>query len=331
MRVLLTGMTRIQANRPRRREYNTSINALYHLLKAAKHDVEWRPLEYGERKIFKNFDLLILGLGTISEFSCQYLYETLLASQGENVLYLVNDWKANTTLKLLRDADLFREFVLKNNTGSRLPKERVMQDAKRLETCRRQMFDRKTNIIGPFFGWGDRSIILNGTSMAHIHEFNPSWFYLDYWQQQKIKIPRVKQKQWVYGALDNYTKWHTRLDTSWPIHAFNKKTFIAEDELVKLYAKSHGMLMPKYKASGSGWWRARYCHAMVCENVIYAEEKEWGDVANHMYRTIDEIEGMSKKALIEFGWYQRKKLFDWTPSWDHEVDHINEILHEVAL
>lgn len=329
MRILLTGMTRIQANRPRRRDYNTSINALYHLLKAAKHDVEWRPLEYGERKIFKDFDLLILGLGTISEFSCQYLYETLLASRGENVLYLVNDWKANTTLKMLRDADLFREFVLNNNTGKRVSQERIRQDEKLLEKCRENMFRRNDNIIAPFFAWGDRNIILHETPFTSIQEFNPSWFYLEQWQK-KVKVPKVKQKQWVYGALDNYTKWHSRLGATWPIRAFNKKTFIPEEELVALYAKSVGMLMPKYKASGSGWWRARYCHAMVCENVVYAEQKEWDNVHDEMYREIHEIEGMSKRQLNEFAFFQRKKLFDWLHSWDHEVDHVDSVLREVS-
>lgn len=328
MRVLLSGMTRMHANQPRRRDYNTSINALYHAMKAAKHDVEWRPLEYGERKIFNDFDLLILGLGTMSEFSCQYLYETLLASEGENVLYLVNDWKANTTLKMLRDADLFREFVLKNNTGKRLPAERVMQDAKKLETCRRRMFDRKNNLLGPFFHWGDRNVILDGTPFTSIYEFNPTAFYLRQWQN--IKIAKRKEKQWVYGALDNYTKWHTRLGATWPIRAFNKKTFIPEDELVSLYAKSHGMLMPKYKASGSGWWRARYCHGILCENVMYAEEKEWNDMAKFVYAPLEEVEQLSVRKLKEYAAFQRDQIMKFTPKWHQFVDRVDSVLQEVS-
>ena len=103
MRVLLTGMTNMQQNRIKKRVYDTSINALYHALMAANHTVDWRRLECNEQKLNKKYDLLVLGLGTISEFSCTALYETLLATQYDHVLYYVNDWKANTTIKLLEN------------------------------------------------------------------------------------------------------------------------------------------------------------------------------------------------------------------------------------
>lgn len=329
MRILLSGMTRMQVNGSRRREYNTSINALYNALIDAKHSVEWRPIEYNEKKIHKEFDLLILGLGTMSEFSCQYLYNILLASRSNNVLYLVNDWKANKTIKLLQEGDLFREFVLKNNAGKKLPIQRVLEDRRLLETCRNEMFRQKDNLLGPFFAWGDRSIITEGTPFETIYEFNPSSFYLKYWRK-RVSVPKVKHRQWVYGALNDYAKWHLRLGLNWPVHAFNKKTFIPEDALVELYAKSYGMLMPRYSASGSGWWRARFCHAMICENVIYADEKEWGDIAKEMYLPANEIEKLSPFALRGFAKDQNAELVKRTPRWDQVVDTIDSVIHEVV-
>jgi len=330
MRVLLTGMTRMQANGSRRRDYNTSINALYHALKAAKHDVEWRALEYNEQEIFKQFDLLILGLGTISEYSCHYLYETLLASQGEHVLYLVNDWKANKTIRMLMDENLFREFVLNNNTGSRLSKERVMKDRRQLERCRNEMFRHTSNLLGPFFPWGDRDIIIKGTPFTSLNEFNPTAFYLKQWKKLPIAIPKRKKFQWMYGALDNYEKWHSRLGATWPIQWYTKKNFIPEHELVQRYAESHGMLLPKYSASGSGWWRARYCHGMIAQNVMYAEQKEWGELATLMHVNIEDIEEMSAKALQELAAHQQKQILRVTPSWSHVVDTVNNIVQEVG-
>jgi len=331
MKILLTGATKMQARRPRRREYNTSINALYHALVQAKHDVDWRALEYDEKRALTQYDLVILGLGTISEFSCTYLYEMLLASRAENVLYLVNDWKANMTIRNLMEADIFRDFVMKNNTGKRLPIARVKADRKKLEDCREKMFQGKPRLLGPFFeGWGDRAIITKETPFKSIFEFDPSTFYLDWWKKHwKVEIPKVKKKEWVYGALSNYARWHDRLGAKWPIRAFNKKTFIPEEDLVKLYAKSAGMLMPRYKASGSGWWRARYCHAILCENLMYADRDEWE--GTKLWHSIEEMEKMTAKMRTDFAYYQRGTLLREMPSWKRTIDQINNVILEVVL
>lgn len=324
----------MQANRPRRREYNTSINAFFHALKEAKHEVEWRALEYDEKRLDARYDLVILGLGTISEFSCTYLYEALLATRANNILYLINDWKANGTIKTLVDGDLFRDFVLRNNTGNRLEKKRVLKDERRLEECRNQMFRWKDNLVGPFFGFGDRSIITEGTPFESCYEYDPSSFYLRHWRG-RVQVPKRKERQWVYGALSDYSKWHQRLGAEWPILAYNKKTFIPEEQLVKKYAESYGMILPKYKASGSGWWRARYCHAILCQNVIYGDGKELDAVTNRNYlghpfgASIEEIESMSSKGLKEFSEFQCSTLKAKMPKWDAVVDTVDGIVREV--
>lgn len=329
MRILLSGMTKMQAHRPRRREYNTSINALYQALVAAKHKVDWRAIEYNENRALKQYDLCIIGLGTISEFSCSYLYETLLATQAENVLYLVNDWKANSTIKVLTDGDIFRDFVLKNNTGSRLPIARVKQDMKLLEKCRQQMFRHEPKLIGPFFeGWGNREIITDGTPFESVYEFDPSVFYLKQWKGIFKEVK--KKRQWVYGALSDYAKWHEKLNATWPIHAFNKKTFIPEPELVELYNRSYGILFPKYKASGSGWWRARYCHALICKNVIYGDCSEFEGLPGEFWCDVQTIEKTDRKQLERFVSYQHETLRERMPTWDHVVDNVDNIVHEAT-
>lgn len=330
MRILLTGMTNMQQNRIKKRVYNTSINALYHALLAAKHTVDWRRLEFDERDLDTKYDLLILGLGTISEFSCTALYETLLATQYDHILYLVNDWKANTTIKLLRDGDLFREFVMRNNTGKNCSPETLTKNVRTLiEGCRKYMFRHSDNVLGPFFAWGDRKIIIDDTPFSYIHEFNPTSFYLKQWKK-KIDIPTRKKKRWVYGALADYAKWHDRLHLTWPVLAYNKKTFIPEDELIRQYAQSYGMLMPKYKASGSGWWRARYCHAVLCENVIYADPTEFDDEVKELYQPVSVIENLSTVRLKNLAAAQKEKILQLTPKWDHVIDSVNQIVMEYA-
>ena len=320
MRILLTGMTRMQAGKESRRQYNTSINAFYNALTQAKHDVEWRPLEFDEKHLATRYDLVIIGLGTISEFSCTYLYESLLASRADNVVYLVNDWKANTTIKLLMEGDLFREFVYRNN--AKKLGDNIKKTENAIEKARRQMFDGR-RLIGPFFeGWGNRAIITEGTPFEgkEIYEYDPSAFYLKH-----------RKRQWVYGALSDYTKWHERIKGVWPILSFNKKTFIPEEELVReYYAKSVGIIMPRYKASGSGWWRARYCHAVLCQNAIYADETEVQDIHSTFWKPINEIEAMKPRQLSEFREFQSWSLKKLMPPWKKTVDTVNDIVNDIV-
>lgn len=328
MRILLTGMTRMQAGKELRRQYNTSINAFYNALTQAKHVVEWRPLEFDEKHLATRYDLVILGLGTISEFSCTYLYHALLASRFPNVVYLVNDWKANTTIKLLMEGDLFRDFVLRNNSG-KIERKKLIEMSSYLDTQRQHMFDGK-KLIGPFFeGWGNRAIITEGTPFKEVYEYDPSAFYLKHWKD--IKIAATRKKQWVYGALADYSKWHARLQSTWPILSFNKKTFIPEESLVReYYAKSVGIIMPRYKASGSGWWRARYCHAVLCQNAIYADETEVQDIHSKFWKPINEIEAMKPRQLNEFREFQNWSLKRLMPSWKKTVDTINNIVNDAV-
>ena len=333
MKILLTGMTKMQANRPRRREYNTSINALFHALTEAKHKVDWRPLEFNEN--LNQYDLVILGLGTVSEFSCTYLYESLLATKFDRLLYLVNDWKANATIRLLQETDIFREFVFKNNTGNRLAGTLVTKFEDKLERCRNKMFaSGKRHLLGPFFsGWGDRTIITDGTPFDDIYEFDPSTFYLQHWEKAKVKLTKdsKREKRWIYGALADYSKWHKRLEANWPIVGFNKKTFVPEDELVRHYlATSWGTLFPKYKASGSGWWRARYCHAILCGNVIYGDSSEFRGLPEDFFMHIGTIEEAAEGSLRRFADYQKRTLLDHIPNWDDTVERVHDIVKEVA-
>ena len=328
MRILLTGMTRMQAGKELRRKYNTSINALYHALTEAKHVVEWRPLEFNEKHLATRYDLVLLGLGTISEFSCIYLYHSVLASRFDNVMYFVNDWKANVTIKLLMEGDLFRDFVLRNNTGNRVDEATIMKMDGAIEKARTKMFDGK-KLMGPFFeGWGNRAIITEGTPFQEVHEYDPSAFYLSQWKN--VTVPQARKRQWVYGALADYSRWHTRLKSLWPILSFNKKTFIPEEELVReYYAKSVGMIMPRYKASGSGWWRARYCHAVLCKSIVYADEQEVQDLPD-FWKPINEIEEMKSRRLSEFRGFQNHELTKRMPSWKKVVDTVNNIVQSAV-
>ena len=89
------------------------------------------------------------------------------------------------------------------------------------------------------------------------------------------------------------------------------------------------MIMPKYKASGSGWWRARYCHAVKCHNVIYADQKEVNGIDPEFWMSIQDIEALSKNKLHELQLFQEATLCERMPKWLDVVDNINEIVRDV--
>jgi len=155
-----------------------------------------------------------------------------------------------------------------------------------------------------------------------------------------VTLPARKKKQWVYGALADYSKWHTRLGATWPIIAHNKKTFIPEEELMEEYAQSHGIIFPKYKASGSGWWRARFCHGVLAQCYMYCDRSEVEEITGTYKCTgdgklafpwleIEAIENLPTRTVTALAKTQKQAFMQRTPKWKDVVERIHTIVQEV--
>lgn len=333
MRILLTGMMKVQARALRPGFFGSGIVALHAALCKAKHTVEWRKISYAEKGLQK-YDLLILGLGALGDFSNQFLYQIIHASQYDNVLYLIDDWRANGALRGLRDNDIFRDFLFKNGTGKHVDPAIIKKDRKLLEKLREKMFRKKTNLLGSFFEFGNRSIILEDTPFTDVMGYDPSSFLYNYrLKQEKIVQPARRITRWIYGSLNDHKRWHRKLGAEWPIVVHMRKygNFLTETELLQEYVKSTGMLAPMYQASGSGWWRPRYIHAAYCRTPMHGDETECGGFGSSYYESVNEIELMSRLQLRDFANLQHTLVMKSIPSWDHVVDSIHEIVEEAAL
>ena len=332
MRILITGMMKVQARALRPGFFGSGIVALHEALLKAKHTVEWRQIAYAEKGLQK-YDLLILGLGALGDFSNQFLYQVIHASQYDNVLFLIDDWRANGALRGLRDNDIFREFLFKNGTGKHVAPETVKKDRKLLEKLREKMFRKKTNLLGSFFEFGDRDIILEDTPFTEVKGYDPSSFLYNFrLKKEKLVQPARRIERWVYGSLGDHKRWHNKLDAQWPIVCHMRKhgNFLTEPELLKEYIKSTGMLAPMYQASGSGWWRPRYIHAAYTRTPMFGDESEAGGFHRNYWKPIDEIEAMSRNERKSFADDQHEMVMDAIPSWNHLVDSIDEIVREAA-
>lgn len=331
MKILITGMMKVQAQHPRPGFFGSGIVALNEALKKAGHSVDWRKIEYGEK--LDQYKLLILGLGAIGDFSNQFLYQIISASRYDNVLYLIDDWRANKALAGIRDNELFRDFLLKNGTGKHVDRDVIVRDQRKLEKLREKMFRKKTNLLGSFFEFGDRSIILEGTPFTSTMSYDPSSFLYKYrLEKAEVEMPKKRYQQWIYGSLADHSRWHKKLGATWPIVAHLRKNgnFLSEPELLQRYAASTGMLAPCYQASGSGWWRPRYIHAARCRTPMHGDKSEASGFHRDYYKDVTQIEEMTVQQRREFAADQFDMVMKAIPSWKHVVEKIDTIVRKAA-
>jgi len=332
MKILLTGMMKVQARASRPGFFGSGIVALHAALIEAGHSVDWRQIEYAEKGLDK-YDLLILGLGALGDFSNQFLYQIIHASQYDHVLFLIDDWRANGALRGLRNNDIFREFLFKNGTGKHVAPHVIRRDEKLLEKLRAKMFRKKDNLLGSFFEFGDRSIILDDTPFIDVMSYDPSSFLYKYrLLKEKIEPTARRIERWVYGSLGDHHRWEKKLGANWPIVCHMRKhgNFLTEPQLLREYAKSTGMLAPMYQASGSGWWRPRYIHAAYTRTAMFGDESEAGGFGKNYWLPIEEIEALSRKELKEFANEQHRIVLKTIPKWKDVIEKIDEIASEAA-
>ena len=331
MRILLTGMMKVQSKFPRKNFYGSGIVALNHMLTSRGHKVDWRRIEYGETRLDRKYDLVIIGLGAPGDFSCCFLHTCIMASAYENVVYLIDDWRANGAIRSILSCDLGRDFLLKINSGKYVERQQLKKDLPRLEKLRAAMF-KKRILFGSMWEWGDRSILLEDTPFEECYHYDPSPFLLKYRLHNVKPLPmRDRKKRWIFGALKSYARWIKNLGASWPVieHCRKNGNFLPEPVLVEQeYTQSIGVLAPSYQASGSGWWRPRYLHALAAGCIMHGDETEGKLIHKKYWRPIEEIEEMSSSARKQLLAFQYETLLSRLPKLKEETDRVDAMFDE---
>lgn len=142
---------------------------------------------------------------------------------------------------------------------------------------------------------------------------------------------------WVFSSLvqTKTRKWLNKLNLNWEtkIYGANRGEYkterLTEDEMVKIYEKYWGNLMPGYSHAGSGWWRTRVLQCATARSITYCDPKE-GVIYGEEFVgfTPNDIEQMDKSQLISKAIAQHDCFLDNHPLNRHVTQQeIMEVLN----
>lgn len=270
MKVLLTGMTARQANTIGKRALNyfSAPTAFYDYLTSCKFEVDWRPVQFGEN--LSKYDAIFIGIANPNSLSNVNVFSSIWATQWPHILY-VDDWQVSTAFGGYTEKNLFRQFMMNKQ---RAPYDAVLKNKKKLLTLANKNIVDATDLLAPMFPWGNHSLLTLGTNLRTIVSVDPSPYYHN--RNKNLNCFDIKKKKWVCAALYDYTAKLEKLGFNMKdvIH-YHSKNKISESALVdNIYPHNWGVISVPYKHAGSGWWRARYNHAVHVGSILWTNEEE---------------------------------------------------------
>lgn len=151
--------------------------------------------------------------------------------------------------------------------------------------------------------------------------------------------PAISSKSdgWVFSSLvqTKTRKWLNKLDLNWETKIYGaqrgeyKTERLTEDEMVKVYERYWGNLMPGYDHAGSGWWRTRVLQCAMAKSITYCDSVE-GKIYGEEFIgfTPNDIEQMDKSQLWEKANAQHDCFLDNHPlNKDITKNEIMEVLN----
>ena len=331
MKVLLTGMTRRQANHVSTRSKQDYLSApiiFYNIIKQIKNvKIDWRPIVYGED--LSSYDLILIGLSAPNSLSNIFLFQSIWATQYPH-LFFVDDFKVKGAFGGLDVDNLFRNFTFDRQKLN--AEERV--GLKRISNMKRiiQLSDNITeaeSLLAPMFEWGDHSLLVEGTPIKkkNLYYIDPSPF-ITFMRNEH----RDKERKWICPALYDYEDKLKRWKLTWPVEYYHKKNYISESMLAKRCEKAYGILSPKYSHAGSGWWRNRFNMAINTNSLLIAHHDEVADLGSHyaLLENIEDVENASNKTLRKMICDQRNVFFDLMRTKKHNIQKMESIIYEAT-
>jgi hypothetical protein len=144
-----------------------------------------------------------------------------------------------------------------------------------------------------------------GTKIGEIWPFDPSCYQPEF----DLDGYTAKQRRWILASLPDQSGWVRKLPTTWPVEIYGHKNSgrprMEEIEIVRRYASSWGVLSPKYKHAGSGWWRSRFKYAVDAGAIMLADPVEVDGLgapystAMGALRTIEEFDEKKLRTVAE--------------------------------
>lgn len=311
MKVLVTGMTARHTGTAMN-NYLTVIDSLIYILrKDMGCEVDQRPATVNED--LSEYDKIIVYLFPIEKLGCTRRFGALdtLARYPDKCIVSFDDWQyyqfqgyidaCMRNNRFWRWVTDYPQFIVKADydaikAGGRFTRERLFWIARRLED------NIKFPILMPTFTWGSHNKVSLKTSGV-IRTYDPSLYAMDYVNENFMNLnfpPKHKRKEWVLGSLFDHDEFIRKHRFEWPVKTYGHKktmTVLNEEELCNVYNDSWGILSPKYKTSGDGWWRARWVYAYMFNCIILSSDEERGDLPEGFQPKLSVIENSTDEEL----------------------------------
>lgn len=280
--LLLTGSTAMQVgSRKTQMGILTSMACWKTAFEEMGYDVDWRIVIPGED--ISRYDVVACSLNKPNVRSASYVDGVVWSlAQRRDALIMVDDWQVSGVVSDFKSASateerFFRLRVDENgkatkySTDNRKTREVILRKAVALGNSTWPHV-----VVPPIIGDGNVGLL---NLPGYVIPIDPTQFARRY-----EAVVAKKKLRWVQASL--LEKPAPR--TSWPLVSYgwrnaskgqggygkNAQERIKEEDLMKVYCESWGILSPAHPHAGSGWWRVRYLMSADACCVLSADPKE---------------------------------------------------------
>jgi hypothetical protein len=249
------------------------------ILEDLGHEVEVRPVEPGERLSASRYDRVIVFVAPILIFGARHAYGALWALHARPDAWVaVDDWQVGYTANSYKTAardDCQRLWTaLSANNRPQRRAQLAKAVVRGIDRVCVKLGDQRPwcRALAPLYTGARFDPTRFRWPYGALRGFDPSPYY------RPPEIPRLakRARRWVLAALSDHDRWLAGVAPTWPVDRYGRKsagqTRVTEAELLaRVYPAAWGIIAPPYWHAGSGWWRARYQHAIAAGSVVLCD------------------------------------------------------------
>lgn len=266
-----------------------------------------------EAEIKNPSDTALIGWTDPTSLSARRIIQVLVivgnrVRRGLPVALYLDDWRfkeAEQRSRIYKNTLSKRlAFSIVQNRSSQLFVDKYMED---IELGLDAISSKSLPMLIPAHTWGYHSeFAVWGDRVTVV---DPSAHYMIMTNKKGSEIQLNRARRWVVACLMD---WAPMYDYTWPVIEFTGNTFeddpktnkkkrhprVLEAVVEVAYSENFGLIIPKYAATKSGWWRARYVQAVKYNNVISGDlHPEMQDPAFAV--SVADIESMTDTELAD--------------------------------
>lgn len=313
--LLITGFTATHVGSDRRAPQTKYVSAPIALRSVAETalnmEVESRPVIPGES--LARYDRVVVFVSALLQMNTLHAPGALWAlNQRPDAHAWIDDWQTHYIFAQMKVINRMPRYLWDPTSclsaANRAASQRDIKPVlKKIidGTIDALMTNGFNCVVAPMFRWGDpEKLDFNGGKIKRFKTWDPSGYVYEKeaWVEECVVPFAERRRAWSMAALGDHARWLSELGISWDVDRFGHKSFATrkhmEADVIKHYAtNTSGILSPNYRAARSGWWRARWNHAVLTQSLVGCSLDE---SPNHeLFPPPIAIERTSKKGLIE--------------------------------